>query len=330
LKVENKKTEKRHCEGIPEAIQNKKKIKVLKNKEMKTQQILRSLTAIAIAAVLFAACDKDKKSQKVLNLTAINDSKSQLVNVKLKSMEKKTFSIGCHVGGSTIFDAKNKIFGYMACDDTYRVIDIETGTEIKRIALPDAISMVVVDTIRNVIIGQYYINGENKYDGTDQVLTINLNDGSIVSDKQFYVGGMWDASTYFFRDIENEYVLLRSDEVLVFINPSTGSIIRTLKLNTEVGNGIYDRKNNRLIGTNYSNEIVTIDINTGKILSKVTAQGLSSYDAFERDYDAETNSYILVSANNEVLFFDVATGKVNERHQLDFDVTSLKVWRSEK
>ena len=48
------------------------------------------------------------------------------------------------------------------------------------------------------------------------------------------------------------------------------------------------------------------------------------------DYDAETNSYILISANNEVLFFDVATGKVKEKYQLDFDVTSLKLWRSKK
>jgi len=32
----------------------------------------------------------------------------------------------------------------------------------------------------------------------------------------------------------------------------------------------------------------------------------------------------------EVLFFDVATGKIKERYQLDFDVSSLKVWRSGK
>ena len=63
---------------------------------MKTQQVLRSLTAIAVVAVLFTACDKNKASQKVLNLTAINDSKSEVVNVKIKSqksMEKKTFPV---------------------------------------------------------------------------------------------------------------------------------------------------------------------------------------------------------------------------------------------
>jgi len=41
------------------------------------------LAAVAVA-VLFTACNKDKKSQNVLNLTAINESKSQVVNVKSK------------------------------------------------------------------------------------------------------------------------------------------------------------------------------------------------------------------------------------------------------
>ena len=40
--------------------------------------------------------------------------------------------------------------------------------------------------------------------------------------------------------------------------------------------------------------------------------------------------YILVNANNEVLFFDVETGKLNEKYLLDFEVTSLNVWRSNK
>jgi len=314
---------------------------------MKTQQILRSLTAVAVVAVLFTACDKDKASKKVLNLTAINNSKSQVVNVKFKStqksmeskpMEEKTFPIGCRQMLSTTFDAQNKTFGYMACDNTYRIMDVETGVAKKQFSLPESISMVVVDAIRNVLIGRYYVSGTDKDNGTDHVLIINLNDGSIISDKQFYVGGFWN-STYFFRDIENEYVLLKSDNVLVFVNPSTGNIIKTLNLDTEIYNGIYDRKNNRLIGATFTSgtdkfngtvHIVTVDLNTGKTLSKVVAQGINSIGGEERDYDAETNSYVLITNNTEVLFVDVATGNVNERYQLDFDITSLKVWRNNK
>jgi len=315
---------------------------------MNKKAFFRSLTAVAVVsvAVLFTACNKDKASQKVLNLTAINDSKSQVVNVKLKSnqksmefMEEKTFPINCRYMLSTTFNAQNKTFGYMDCNNAYRIMNIETGMEIRQIPLQESISMVVVDTIRNVLIGRYYIGGTGKYDGTDHVLTINLNDGSIISDNPFYVGGFW-SSTYFFRDIENEYVLLKYPEnVLVFINPSTGNVFRTLNLDTEIYNGVYDRQNNRLIGTTFTNgtdkfngtvHIVTVDLNTGKTLSKVLAQGVHGFFGEEKDYDIETNSYILVSANNEVLFFDVATGQVNERYQLDFDVTSLKVWRSNK
>jgi len=277
-----------------------------------------------IALIVAYSCKKDPvEKNTVLNIAAINSNNSQLVNVNLESMKKTTFSIGCHVMSSATFNVKNKTFGYMACDNKYRIVDIEAGREIKQIPLVEAISFAVVDTIRNLLIGHYN-------NGTDRVVTVNLTDGNIVSDKQFYSDVFWDASTWFFRDIENEYVLLRSDNVLVFVNPPTGNIVKTLSLNTDEGNGVYDRKNNRLIGTTYEaakNYIVTIDVNTGKTLSKVVAQGLGDHFAAEMDYDAETNCYVLVSSNNEVLFFDVDTGEMKDRVQLDFDLVSLKLWR---
>jgi hypothetical protein len=270
----------------------------------------------------------------VLNITAIDDSKSQLVNVKLqKSMKEKTFPIGCRYMLSTTFDAKNKTFGYMDCNNVYRFIDVETGVEIKQIPLPAMLNLMALDMTRNLLIGHYCVYDEGK----DYVVTIDLNSGNVVSDKQFYVNGLWSASVHFFRDVENEYVLLHPDNGLVFINPSTGNIIRTLSIETMcINNVVYDRRNNRAIGTTCINEegenyIIAIDLKTGKTLSKVLGEGMGSDFAFfadEMDYDAETNSYILISANNEVLFFDVATGKVKERSRLDFDITSLKVWRS--
>jgi len=293
--------------------------------------------SVAIALLVVSSCNKDG-IQKVLNITAIDDNTSQIVNMKLKNMKKTSFSIGCHVMSSTTFDVRTKIFGYMDCNNIYRMVNIETGEEVKQIPLPESINLVVLDSNRNVIIGHYYVNGTEIDNGTDHVLTVNLDNGNIVSNKQFYVGGFWDATTCFFRDIENEYVLIRRDwttdgNELVFINPSTGGIIRTASLATDVGNGVYDKKNNRLIGTTYEagkNYIVTVDLNTGNTLSKVVAQGLGSHLAAEMDYDAETNCYILVSSNNEVLFFDVKTGKIEKRYQLDFDIVSLKFWRSKE
>ena len=298
------------------------------------------LLASSMVCVVFISCkkDKDPKSEGVLNLTAINKNTSQVVCMALAPMEKKTFSIDCHVYASTILDTKNKIFGYLDCNNNYSLIDVETGTEIKRFSLPKTIITVVVDTIRNVIIGHYLVNKDDDpswTNHTSHVLTVNLGNGNIVSDKQFYVGGTWNATIYFFRDFENEYVVMKDDELL-FVNPSTGTVIKTLKLlENEITNGVYDRNNNRLIGLVNLYEInekyiVTIDLNTGKTLHKVIAKGLDSYYANEMDYDAETNSYILVSDKNEVLFFDVETGKLNEKHQLDFELTSLKVWRSNK
>jgi hypothetical protein len=290
----------------------------MKNAVKKSLGIL--LLASSVACMMFISCkkDKDTKSQGVLNITGINDNTSQVINVKmLKSMEKKTIPIGCHGFSTKTFDVINKSFGYMDCEGNYRMIDVETGVEIKQIPLPELIGLVVVDTVRNVIIGYYYDNKDdpnlsnNKW--INHVLSINLSDGNIMSDKQFYVGGDWNSSVYFFRDIENEYVLMRhiretNGNELLFINPPTGTINRTVELADIIGNGVYDRKNNRLIGSTYSNEtgkhyIVTIDLNTGKTLNKVVAQDLGDHFAGEMDYDAETNSYILVNGKNEVLFF---------------------------
>ena len=308
---------------------------------MQTNRNLRNVIAIAIClavvSVTFTACNKDEIKKDVLNITAINRNSSKIVTKQLKSMEEKTFPIACYVMTTTTFDTRNNSYGYAGCDDVYRFIDVETGVEIKQIPLPRTLNLMVLDITRNLLIGHYYDSGTDRDNGIDYVVTIDLSNGNVVSDKQFYVNGLWNSTVHFFRDVENEYVLLHPYNGLVFINPSTGNIIRTLSTeNICINNVVYDRKNNRCIGTTCidkmdENYIVAIDLNTGNTLSKVLGEGMGSNFAFfadEMDYDAETNSYILVSDSNEVLFFDVATGKVKERYQLDFNATSLKLWRS--
>ena len=299
-----------------------------------------TLAFLSLLIMVAAACHNqtpahsDPEGSESINqeafITAINSNTSQVVNVQLASKETKTFSVGCHSLGSTTLDAENKIFGYVNCNSAYCMIDLESGEVIKQIPLPYTTNMVVLDPVRQVIIGHYYLQSNKG----DYVVTVNLSDGSIVLDKQFCVDAFWNATTFFFRDIQNEYVLLNSGNVLVFINPSTGEITKTVSLGTNVNNGVYDRKNDRLIGacidtearTNY---IIAVDLNTGKTLSKVPARGLGFYLAGESDYDAETNSYILVTGNG-VLFFNVDTGEITDIYQPGFKITSLKFWRSNK
>ena len=313
---------------------------------MRTNRLnLRNVIAIAIclavASVTFTACNKDEVKKDVLNITAMKRNSSEIVTVQLASMEKKTFPIDCYVFSTSTFDTRNNSYGYADCDNVYRFIDVETGGEIKQIPLPTMLNLMVLDKTRNLLIGHYFVNDEGKDYGVgkDYVVTIDLKSGNVVSDNQFYVNGLWVSTVHFFRDRENEYVLLHPDNGLVFINPSTGNVIRTLSIETMcINNMVYDRKNNRAIGTTCLDEmgenyIIAIDLKTGKTLSKVLGEGMGSgfwFLADEMDYDAKTNSYILLSADNEVLFFDVETGKVKERYQLDFDITSLKVWRSAK
>ena len=309
---------------------------------MQTNRLnLRNVIAIAIslavASVTFTACNKDDAKKDGLNITAINSSSSKIVTKQLKSTEEKSFPIDCYALSTSTFDTRNHSYGYMGCDNFYHFIDAETGVKTRQIPLPTMLNLVVLDTTRNLLIGQRYDFDYNE--GKDYVVTIDLNSGNVVSDKPFYVEGLWNISVHFFRDVENEYVLLHPYDGLVFINPSTGDVIRTLSMETMcISNMVYDKKNNRLIGTTCiddmgDNYIVAIDLQTGNTLSKVLGEGMGanfSFFADEMDYDAETDSYILVSANNEVLFFDVATGKVKERYQLGFSVTSLKLWRSGK
>jgi len=299
---------------------------------MKMRNIVVMAICITATSVVFTACDKDK-AKKNVNITAINSISSKIVTKHLKSMEEKSFPIDCYVFSTTTFDTRNNSYGYADCNNVYHFIDVETGVEIKQISLPATLNFVELDMARNLLIGHYYD------DGKDYVVTIDLNSGNVLSNKQFYVDGLWNSTVHFFRNVENEYVLLHPDNGLVFINPSTGNVIRTLNIEANcINNVVYDSKNNRIIGITCISEIgeshiVTIDLNTGNTLSKERCEGMGLDFAFaggEMDYDAETNSYILISANNEVLFFDVATGKVKEKYQLDFDVTSLKFWHSKK
>lgn len=305
---------------------------------MRTIGKIRNVVAIAIClmamSVAFTACNKDKLNKKSLNITAIDRNASEIVTKNLKSKKEKTFAIGCHVFSTSTFDTRNNSFGYADCNNVYHFIDAETGTEIKQIPLPTTLNLVTLDKVRNLLIGHYYDYNESK----DYVVSIDINSGNIVSEKQFYVDGLWNSTVHFFRDIENEYVLLHPENGLVFINPSTGDITRTLSIgNMCINNGIYDRGNNRLIGVtcineNNENHIAAIDLNTGNTLNNVLlGEGMGPDFAFfanEMDYDAESNSYILVSSGNEVLFFDVATGEIKDRCQLDFEIVSLKLWRA--
>jgi hypothetical protein len=289
---------------------------------------------LCVILLITYSCEKPTVESPTLNIAAINNNTSQIVNVELKSLSKKTTSIDCHVLSSTTFNIKNKTFGYLDCSSVYRIININTSVEVQQIQLPVFINLVIVDPVRNMLVGHYF-EGMDFDNGTDYVITIDLNTGVVVSDNPFEVSSSWNATTYFFRETENEYVLLRYDNVLTFINPTTGKTIREINLETYLNNGVYDKKNNRLIGMAYSfetekNYIVTLDLNTGNILSNVIAEGSNNFVAGEMDYDAETNSYILVSSNYEILFFDVATGKIKDSYQLDFNLSSLKFWRNNK
>ncbi|HPX75559.1 MAG TPA: hypothetical protein PLW77_03150 [Bacteroidales bacterium] len=307
---------------------------------MKTLNLKTIVVITVCVLVVFTSCDKNRvnAAKKILNLTALNSDNSTIVSLKFDKdvqKDKQTFSIGCYDISSCTFNKKTNTFGYEDCNNVYKFIDVETFTKVNQFQLPNSdIVNFVVDTIRNLLIGTYFVDDEDpeSKDGTDWIVAMDLNSGEIVSNKQFYKNGAW-GSTYFFRAVENEYVSLNYTNQLLFVNPTTGNINRTLSLNMSLDNGVYDSKNNRLIGVSYSDEthknyIVSLDINTGNVLNKNVAQSLNFMLSDVSDYDEELNSYIIVNDQQKVLFFDVETGQIIQEHQLDFDISSIHLWRS--
>lgn len=322
-------------------------------------EIMKRINLISLCALacLFLSCkEKEITEEATLNLTTINVAKSQVVSIDLSttSLPSQSFSINGYIVGSQILDPKNKYFGYQDIDYVYHLIDIISGSEVKQFPLSFPAGLSVFNPVHNELITHYYEFDSDGTPGKDRVVRINLNNGQTVSDIVFTDDTAWTywvATGAMFDDQLKQYILIQSlrsynpynpstepPHALVFINPFTGQITKTVPIDHYLAMACYNRNNNRVIGLAnmfYDPEIppelhiVTVDFNTGNTLSCVRAQGLETCHGFEYDYDAETNCYILRNEHNQVLFFDVTTGEVVDSYQLDFEPSSLRVWRTQ-
>ena len=111
----------------------------------------------------FLSCEKQKdKITDTLNVTGIKNAETrELVNVKLKSSHVTANSIECYMGGSTLFDPKTRAFGYNDCNGRFIMVDPQTGDTVRSVVIPEYLSMLVLDTADNILIGNYYEEGSN-------------------------------------------------------------------------------------------------------------------------------------------------------------------------
>lgn len=287
---------------------------------------MRKIIIILLVFPLLWACEKDKGTIKdTLNISGINNN--EIVNVKLKSGEVKSSKIDCYVFGSTLFEPSTFGFGYVDCDTNFNLVNPQTGELINEFLLPGLLSQTVIDSVENVLIGQYYENGSN------YVVKFDLSNGDIKAKNFVDFGKGILTCTYFYNAIDKEYVLLRADSTLIYINVDNGSLTKSIKLESVINNAVYDVLEHRLIGFTYSsvtdqNYIEILNVETGKIISKVEIKERNDYFGCVSSFDSETNSYILVNPQNKILFIDIDSGEINDSYTLDFEIKEFKFWRS--
>jgi len=296
---------------------------------------------------LLSACSKHSEDKPDLFiLTGIKSSKgSELVTIKLDSGIVNTTPIDCYVLGSTVFDSNTNGYGFVDCDSVFQLINPMTGNLLKSFNLPGYLSQIVIDNNDNTLIGRYttMIYGEDPdtietktikagppiY--TNYVIRVDLENGSVLSKNQVEIGEGIFACTYFYDQTEKRYFLLRADNNLISINPSSGEITKTTYIGKSLNNVIYNQSDKTITGITYSaesgkNYIETYDLTNG---SKITIKELSQieyYQACISGFDPDLNCYIMINSNLEVLFIDISTGETIKSSKLDVPLNDLKFW----
>lgn len=314
----------------------------------KKSQLNKILTINIYILSLLSGCSKhpeDKPASFIL--TGIKSSKgSDLVTIKLDSGVVTSTPINCYVLGSTVFDSNTNGYGFVDCDSIFQLVDPIAGTLIKSFRLPGYLSQIVIDNNDNTLIGRYttMIYGEDPdtietktskagppiY--TNYVIRVDLETGTVLSKNQVDIGDGVFACAYFYDLAEKRYFLLRADNYLISINPSSGEITNSTFIGKSLNNVIYNQDNNSITGITYSpesgkNYIETYDLHTGSQITIKELNQIEYYKACISGFDQDLNCYIMVNSNMEVLFIDISTGETIKSTKLDVPLNDLKFWK---
>jgi outer membrane protein assembly factor BamB len=299
---------------------------------------------------LILSCTEETEDRpRTLIVTGISGAKgSEIVCVDIDSgAVVNTTPIECFVFGSTVYDPGTHGYGFVDCDTSFKLINPESGELIKSIRLPGFVSQAVIDTKDNLLIGRYTtIDYEDDPDTTgvksdssgppiytNYVVTVNLSTGAIISKNKINLGGGAYATTYYYDEKGKHYILYRSDNYLITINPLTGEIIKEQYVGKILVNSVYNPADNTLISLSYPAPgdqriyLMVIDPETGAEISSRLIASEEGYYANIAGYDKDNNWYIAVNSKFEVVCFDVSTGDVKKRYKLENPLTDMKFWR---
>jgi hypothetical protein len=316
------------------------------------KNIIMKSYAVFIGALILVMLSCTKQSGErtgTLIVTGISAAKgSEIICVDVDSgVVVNSTPIDCYVFGSSVYDPATRGYGFVDCDTTFKLIDPESGKLIKSIKLPNVVSQVVINTKDNMMIGRYTnIAYEDDPDSTgkksaktgppvytEYIIMVNLSTGAIVSKNKLEVSDGVYATTYYYNEKENHYILYRSDNYLISINPSTGEIIKEQYVGKILVSSVYNPVDNTLISLSYptSNSqqryLSVINPETGAGISSNPIEAGDGYYANMAGYDKENNWYIAVNTKFEVVCFDVSTGEIKKRYKLETPLSDIKFWR---
>lgn len=277
-----------------------------------------------------------------LMVTGIKSAKgSEIVSINLDSGYVNTTPLSCYLLGSTVYDPNTGGYGYVSCDTVFTMINPENGDVIKSIRLQGLLSPAVIDPGSNLLIGMYreytYIDDPDSSNNAtipvlhNYLLTTSLETGDIVLKKEITLDGVF-LCTHYFDPVSNLYVMERSDSRLIFINPSTGDITKTVSIGIPLTNVIYNPDDRTIIAMRADSEtgkyyIEIYNPETGENLSSKEVTGIDGYHYCMAAWDTETDCYLAVSSDDEVLFIDPATGEIRKTIKLDYSLSDIRFLR---
>lgn len=304
-----------------------------------------NLILICIELVIIVSCSekKDGDSIQSLTLSGIKSSKgNEIVCINLDSGYVNTTPIDCYVVGSTVYDPKTGGYGYVDCDTVFRLTNPLTGEVLKSFKLPGHVSQAVIDSENNLLVGRYglytYIDDPDSSNNAtlpvfhNYILRASLESGEVLTNVELDLGDGVYVCSHFYDSVEDLYVMERADNKLIFINPSTGSIVKTVNIGKPLNNLIYNKVEKTIIALTYNqgtggNFIEVYDPGTGEQISNKQIIGLGYYQVCIAGYDEESNCYITVSADDEVMFIDVSAGEIKKTYKLDYHLSDVKFLR---
>lgn len=290
---------------------------------------MKKLIIFLLAFPFIWSCGKDKASiNDSLNISGFKTGeKTEIINVKLKTGEKKSTAIDCYVFSSAVFDPNTSGLGYVDCNSYFNLVNPLSGELINRFLLPGHVSQTVIDIDGNALIGNYYDNDAS------YVVKVDMSNGDLIAKNVIDFSDGIFACVYFYKSTDKEYVLLKADSTMTFINAENGSISKTIKVESIPDNATYDASGNRLIGLTHAplteqNFIEILNIDTGELISKAEVKGINGYLACFSDFDKETNCYVMVTPQNDILFIDIQSGEIKDSYAIDFEIMEFVFWRS--